>query len=282
MANYTMNYKQIHGIMFVFCVRKGYETMPEVTLQQLLLICPLVFFAGLVDSIAGGGGIISLPAYIFAGVPYHLALGTNKFASTMGTTVATARFVKKGKLHLASAGCAIAAALVGSPLGALLALRIDEAVLRYVLIVMLPVLAVFILTNKSFRTDEQRTARGLLAACLLSALAGFVVGAYDGFFGPGTGTFLILIFNAIIGFDILTASGNAKAVNLASNIAALITFLLSDSVVFALAVPAAVFGIAGNYVGAGLALKNGMKIIRPAFIAVLALLLGKLVFDLLQ
>jgi len=255
--------------------------MPEVTLQQLALICPLVFFAGLVDSIAGGGGIISLPAYVLVGVPYHLALGTNKFASTMGTTVAAARFIKNGKRHLASAACAVVAALAGSPLGALLALRISEDALRYVLIVMLPVLAVFILTSKSFKTDARQTARGTLAVCLLSTLAGFIVGAYDGFFGPGTGTFLILIFNAVIGFDILTASGNAKAVNLASNIAALITFLISGSVVFGLAIPAAVFGIAGNYLGAGLALKNGMKIIRPAFVVVLALLLGKLVLDLL-
>ena len=247
--------------------------------MQLLIICPLVFFAGLVDSIAGGGGIISLPAYIAAGVPAHLALGTNKFASCIGTSVATFRFIKNGKLHITAALAAVSAALIASPLGALLALRVSEAFLRYVLLGLLPVLAFFILSKKGFREDGAANKHSRSTIIRLSLAAGFCIGMYDGFFGPGTGTFLILIFNIIIGFDLLTASGNAKAVNLASNLAALITFLLSGAVLFRLAIPAALFGIAGNYIGAGLALKKGARIIRPLFVVVLALLMAKLLFD---
>jgi len=250
-------------------------------ITQLLIICPLVFFAGLVDSIAGGGGIISLPAYVAAGVPYHMALGTNKFASTIGTSVATARFVKNGKVNYKAAAVSVPSALAGSYAGARLALMISEVYLQYTLIVMLPFIAVFILKSGNFKKDGYTKQISDVAMMLLSTAAGFIIGAYDGFFGPGTGTFLILIFNAVIGFDILTSNGNAKVINLSSNAAALATFLYSGMVVIPIGVFAAVFGIAGNYIGSGLALKKGIKLIRPMFIVVLSLLMAKVVYDLI-
>ena len=250
-------------------------------LSKLFIICPLVFFAGFVDSIAGGGGIISLPAYVAAGVPYHMALGTNKFASTLGTSVATARFIKSGKVNFRAAAVSVPAALFGSWLGARLALMISEIYLQYTLVAMLPVLAVFILKSKNFQNETFEKKLSGTAVLVLSAAAGLVVGAYDGFFGPGTGTFLILIFNTVVGFDILTSSGNAKVINLSSNAAALATFLYTGNVVVFVGVFAAVFGIAGNYIGSGLALKKGIKLIRPVFIFVLAALMIKIIYDLI-
>jgi len=248
-------------------------------MNQLLIICPLVFFAGFVDSIAGGGGIISLPAYVAAGLPYHMALGTNKFASSLGTSVATARFIKNGKVHFKAAAVSVPAALFGSWIGARLALKISEVYLQYTLIITLPFLAVFLLRSGKFKNEELKKNITGAAVLALSAAAGFVVGMYDGFFGPGTGTFLILIYNAVIGFDILTSSGNAKVINLSSNVAALATFLASGNVVVPIGACAAVFGIAGNYVGSGLAIKKGIKLIRPVFILVLAILTLKILYD---
>jgi len=248
-------------------------------LSKLFIICPLVFFAGFVDSIAGGGGIISLPAYVAAGIPYHMALGTNKFASTLGTSVSTARFIKNGKVHLRAALVSIPAALFGSWLGALLALQISEIYLQYTLVVMLPFIAVFILKNKNLREDGFEKKLPGTAVLLLSAAAGLILGVYDGFFGPGAGTYLILIFNAVIGFDILTSSGNAKVINLSSNVAALATFLVSGHVVIFVGVFAAAFGIAGHYIGSGFAIKKGVKFIRPVLVFVLMILMVKIIYD---
>ncbi len=249
-------------------------------LQQLLIVCPLVFFAGLIDSMAGGGGIISLPAYVAAGLPPHLALGSNKFSATWGTLFSTLRFLKKGRVHLKAALLAAAGALVGSAVGSRLALLTSEVYLKVILLVALPILAVFITTNKALDGEKESSFVFTPKTACMSALTGLAIGGYDGFFGPGTGTFLILVFHTLLHFDLLTASGNAKVVNLASNTASLCTFLISGNIVFALAIPAAFAGLAGNMLGSHLALSKGVKAIKPAFVVVLCLLLLKVGFDL--
>lgn len=249
------------------------------TVILLLKICPFIFLAGLVDSIAGGGGLISLPAYMFAGLPIHFAYGTNKFSSTFGTFFSTLRFVRSGKIHYISAVISAAAALFGSHWGAKAALALDEKYLKYCLVVLLPVIGVFVLTRRGFGEKETAAELSRIKVILLSFLSGLLIGAYDGFFGPGTGTFLILIYTGVIGFSLITASGNAKVVNLSSNIAALITFIIGGKVSFIVGIPAALFGILGNWIGSGLAIKNGAKVIKPVFIGVLALLFIKIVVD---
>lgn len=254
----------------------------EISVQTLLIICPLVFLGGFIDSIAGGGGLISLPSYIFIGLPPHAALGTNKFSSSIGTLVATIRYGRNRQIHYKSAFSAAVAALAGSYLGARLALAFDESFLRLLLVILLPVLAVFILTRRKFGEESKIAELPERRVILLSTLAGFVIGGYDGFFGPGTGTFLVLVFTGSIGFDLSTASGNTKVVNLASNIAALVAFIPAGAVVYAIGIPAAISGILGNWIGAGLAVRNGAKVIRPVFIGVLVLLFGKLLWDLVR
>lgn len=251
------------------------------TVQMLLIICPLVFFAGVVDAVAGGGGLISLPAYLAAGLPPHMAIATNKVSSSCGTLVATLRFMLGRKIHYLSALVSAAAALVGSYFGAQLNMMLEEKYLSYVLIVLLPVIAVFLLCKRDFGERDRAVELTRAKMLIYSVLAGLVVGCYDGFFGPGTGTFLILAYTGLIGFDLVTASGNAKVVNLAANAAALTTYAFSGKVVWLLGLTAALFGIAGNWIGSGLALKKGGKIIRPMFFVVLVLLLVKIIVDLI-
>ncbi len=252
----------------------------EVTLRMLLIVCPLVFLAGLVDAVAGGGGLIALPAYLVAGLPPHFASATNKCSSVFGTTLSTFRFLKQGRFHRRAAIVSAVTALIGSALGTRLNLLLSEKALHYVLIVLLPVIAVFLLLRRDFGLESRVEELSRQKLTVLSALIGLVLGAYDGFFGPGAGTFIILAFTALCGFDLVTASGNAKVVNLCSNIAAFVTFASAGKILWALGLPAACCSIAGHYVGSSLALKDGAKIIRPMFFVVLSLLLVRVGWDL--
>lgn len=256
------------------------ELFMQIDIKTLLIVCPFAFLAGLVDSIAGGGGLISLPAYVFAGLPMHFALGTNKLSSTFGTFFSAARFVKNKQVHLKSAIASVIGALMGSRIGALAALALSDIYLKYCLIILLPVIAVFILTRRDFGENTWAENLSMTKIVVLSLVSGFVIGAYDGFFGPGTGTFLILIYTSLIGFNLITASGNAKMVNLASNVSALFTFIQNGTVYFWVGLPAAIFGIIGNWIGSGLAIKKGAKVIKPVFIGVLILLFVKIGMDL--
>ncbi len=243
------------------------------TLTQLLIVCPLVFLAGLIDAVAGGGGLISLPAYLAAGLPPHMALGSNKFSSSCGTIISCTRYIQHKRVFWPTALTAIGGALLGSPLGAQAILVVDTSIVRILMLVAIPLVALLVLVRKNFGDTAQPRPFGAKAALVISGVIGLVVGFYDGFFGPGTGTFLVMLFTAVLGYDLVTASGNAKLVNLASNIGSFTMFLIHGHVMLPLAAVAAVFGIAGHYVGAGLAIKQGGRIIRPMFIVVLTLLL---------
>jgi uncharacterized membrane protein YfcA len=233
------------------------------------------------DAIAGGGGLISLPAYCLAGLPAHVCLGCNKFSSCSGTLFSAGRFLRSGNIHFKSASVAAAAALIGSFLGARLALFLNDHALRVAMLILLPAAAAFLFLRGRKGTDENTFSRlSPRRAVFLSAAVGFTIGAYDGFFGPGSGTLLILAFTAVLGFDLKTACGNTKAVNLASNLAALVTFLAAGTIQYRLAVPAAACSIAGHWIGSGLAIKKGAAFIRPVMLIVLVCLFSKLVFDL--
>lgn len=243
-------------------------------------IFPLIFLSGFVDAIAGGGGIISVTAYLAVGLPAHLALGTNKFSAVLGTGISMARFAKGGYVRWDAALAAFLGALAGSALGANLALHIDERILTYILIAALPAVALPVLFNRGFGVREKTLSQ--TRTLVYSLLVGFCIGGYDGFFGPGTGTFLIMAFTAVLGLNVLTACGNAKVVNFASNLAAVATFVLNGQVDYRLGVPCALCAILGQYLGAGLALKKGLRIVRPMILVMIVLLLVKVGWDLLH
>ncbi|MCL2169214.1 MAG: TSUP family transporter [Defluviitaleaceae bacterium] len=244
---------------------------------QIVILCALIFLGGFIDSIAGGGGLISLPAYVLTGVPMHSALASNKFSSTFGTAFSAWNFLRNGKVYVKAIPVSVVFALAGSAFGAYIALLTSDEVLRNLLLVMIPIIAVIVIVKRDFgkenRMDTLKTGTILTGA----AIAAGVIGFYDGFFGPGTGTFLILIFTIFLRFDLVTANGNSKIINLSSNLGSMVTFIISGHIVFQLAVPAAVFGILGNVIGSRLAIKIGAKIIKPVLIGVLTLLLFTLI-----
>ena len=242
-------------------------------------ICFGVFCASFMDAIGGGGGIISVPTYLLAGLPVHFALGTNKLSSCIGTVASTVRYIRNGCVDWLLGIPSVALALFGAHIGTKLQLAADEKYLKLLLLIVLPVIAVILLKKKAL--PEQREPmnewrrRGIVWGSAL------VIGAYDGFYGPGTGTFLLLLFCYVAKLDVRTASGNVKLVNLSSNIGALATSLVAGKVLVPVGLLAAVFSIAGQYIGAGLALKNGSKVVRPVILVVLVLLATKVVLELL-
>lgn len=249
------------------------------TVKMALIVAVGVFLASFMDAIAGGGGIISVPTYLLAGVPMHMALGTNKVSSGIGTAVSTARFIKNGYIDWKLGVPSVALALVGSFVGTSIQLMIDEVYLQYLLLIVLPVVAFVVLRQRQF--PEERGEIDRRKQCAIVWLASFVVGAYDGFYGPGTGTFLLLIYCNLAKMDVRTAGGNVKLVNLSSNIGAFVTSLRSGQVFLVLGLIGAVTSIAGHYVGSGLAIKNGSKIVRPTVVIVLILLAVKVVYELI-
>lgn len=250
------------------------------TWQMIAIVCPLTFLAGFVDSVAGGGGLISLPAYYLAGLPPVLAAGTNKLSACLGTVAATGRFIVGKKVDLRAGIAAALGAFPGSWLGTSLLKQIPEDTIRVMMIIAIPLVALVVLrkggnlNSKPIVSNQWR-----LPVCVA---IGAVIGFYDGLVGPGTGTFLILMFTMLLGIEGVMASGTAKVVNLASNLASLSNLFLSGSVLVGLGLPAAACAIAGNLLGAGMTMKKGTKFIRGMLLVVLALLLAKMCYDVLS
>ena len=241
------------------------------TVWTFCIVCPLVFLAGFVDAVAGGGGVISLPAYLLAGVPVKLAAGTNKLANGCGTALSVAKYAKSGNIEWACALPAGVGALIGAAIGSRVALAIPDAVLEIVILAALPLAAV-ILTLARSKTDADAKALPRAKIILFGGLIGLFIGVYDGLVGPGTGTFLTIAFSVILGFGLLKASGCARTANLASNIASLVVYLVNGSVLFSVGVPAIACSMLGNYLGSRYAIRGGSKKIRLVMFFVLGLL----------
>ncbi|MDD3193467.1 MAG: TSUP family transporter [Oscillospiraceae bacterium] len=253
----------------------------EITWKTFAVVCPLIFLGGFMDAVAGGGGIITLPAYMFAGVPIHMAYGTNKFGNSFGTAIATFNYGRGGFIRWKPGFLCAAMSLIGSWLGALVVVALSEQALQYCTTILLPAVAIFMILNRNIGKKEKEEATGKKLYAL-SALIGLVIGMYDGFFGPGTGTFMVLAFTALLGYSLINASGNAKLVNLASNVGGLIAYIYHGNVLFLLGIPAAICSIAGNYLGTKMAIKIGGKFIRPVLLTAMGLLVVKLIFDILS
>lgn len=245
------------------------------TFQTFLIVCPMLFLAGFVDAIGGGGGLISLPAYLLAGVPIHQTIATNKLSSTCGTALATLRFIKEGLVNWRLAAPTIVFAILGSSLGAHLSMAVEEGIMEMVLFIVLPVVAFVVLNKKIFHDNEDAQLILNRRLWITAVASAFVVGIYDGFYGPGTGTFLIIAFTVFAKLDLKTANAQAKVINLTTNITSLVIFLLNGQALILLGLAAAVCNMAGNYLGAGLAMTKGSKITRPVILLVLGLLFLK-------
>lgn len=244
----------------------------NISLVAFLIVCPLVGLAGFVDAIGGGGGLISLPAYMIAGLPPHNAIATNKMSSACGTALTTGRFIKNGLVNFTLAIPAVIGAIVGSFIGAQISMRIPERVLSIAILGLLPIVAFIVLNKKIFKDNGSEKIELDKRTIITTIIIALVIGMYDGLYGPGTGTFLIIAFTVATKMGMKVANAHAKVINLTSNVTSLVVFLLSGKVVISLGIAAAVCNMIGGYLGAGLVMKNSSKIIRPIVILVLVLL----------
>lgn len=246
-------------------------------LTKYLIICPLIFIAGFIDAVAGGGGLVSLPAYMITGIPVHNCIATNKMSSFMGTSVTTAKYARKGFIPWKIGMVCIPCALAGSSLGAKASLLVPDNILKTILMIIIPLTGIYVITRKG--NLETNITRSDKAALFISALVALFIGAYDGFYGPGTGVFLILLLTCFAGMKLTTANGLAKVINLSTNIAALVVFLIDGQVLFPLGVVAGLFNIAGNYIGATCFVQNSSKIVKPVMVSVLLIFFLKLILE---
>lgn len=247
--------------------------------MEFLIICPALFLAGFVDAIGGGGGLISLPAFMLAGLPPHAVLATNKMSSTMGTIFSTAKYIRNGFVVWRLAIPGIIAAFVGSVLGSNLALIASETVLQWFMLFAMPLVGVYMLFKKDFGEQEGKasfSSRKTMALVVISALT---VGTYDGFYGPGTGTFMILALAFLARLPMDNCAGLAKVINLTSNIAALSVFLLNGAVWLVPGLVGGAFCALGHIMGARVYTANGAKVARPIIIVMICLFTCKLVYD---
>lgn len=239
-----------------------------------VFLCAAGFLAGFIDSVAGGGGLITLPALIAVNLPPHLALGTNKFQSMFGTSFALINFQRKAKVIWKIAAVGIPFALIGSVAGAKLALVMPASALAKIIVVLIPPLAVFVfLSGKMTGGGVRHHGVGHSPpSWFLTSSACLIIGTYDGFLGPGTGTFLILALVFFSNISLLHASATAKTFNLASNVGAFVTFLVSGYVYLPYAMAMAGFNILGNIIGSHFAMKHGRKFIQKILFVSLSLL----------
>ncbi|MSP60946.1 MAG: permease [Myxococcales bacterium] len=257
--------------------------MTEVGSLHLAVVVAVAFAAGLVDAMAGGGGILTVPAIASFGLPVGAIMGSNKLVGTSGSTIATLRFLLRGKIDLPVALLGGGLAAIGAVLGALALLalgKFDDRIARSLLGLLLIAMALYMFLRRSLGGASAYagpTGRNLA----ITAATGLGLGFYDGFFGPGTGSFLVFVMVRFLKFDFVVGTGNAKFLNFASNVASLITYLASGLVVWKIALPMGVANAAGAWVGASLAITGGARFVRFVFLAVAVAIAGRMLSVLL-
>lgn len=249
----------------------------QVSFLTFLIVCPLTFLGGFVDAVAGGGGLISLPAYLIAGLPVHLAIGTNKLSSSMGTALAAYRYAKSGYIPWRlAAGCCVCA-LTGSMLGARLALLIEPGIFKLLMLVVLPLTGAYVMLSPAL--DREKPPLSFRRTLLLGMAAALLIGMYDGFYGPGAGAFLLLLLTSLAHMKLSEANGTAKIINLATNLAALAVYLASSKVIALLGLAGGLFSVAGNYLGTRSFNRGGARIVKPVMITVLGVFFVKVLLE---
>lgn len=250
---------------------------------NLLLLCLAAFAAGLIDAVVGGGGLIQIPA-LFSVLPQAAPatlFGTNKLASIFGTASAAVRYARRIDVPWRAALPAALTAFVLSYLGAMTVSIMPREWLRPLVLLLLIVVTAYTYTRKNLGAVDQRRQHGR-KDMLLAALGGGAIGFYDGFFGPGTGSFLIFMFVRFFGLDFLRASVSSKIVNAATNLAALLFFGANAHVLMATGLAMAVFNIGGSLLGTHLAIRHGAGFVRRVFLGVASVLIVKFAWDTFQ
>lgn len=250
------------------------------SIPSLIFVCIAGFVASFVDSIAGGGGLISVPAYLLIGLPPTMVNGTNKFSATCGSLTSSIKFIKSKKADFKILKIALPFTIIGAIIGVNTALSIPENFLKTIITVMIIFIGIYTYFSKNLGLKDSfkgYASKNMILACLLALAIGF----YDGFFGPGTGTFLTFGIIAIFGFDFTKASANARVLNFTSNIVSLILYAINGRILYQYGIPVAIFAVIGAKFGTQFALKNGAKFIKPIFIIISFLTAVKMIVDII-
>lgn len=249
------------------------ELQMTAEIAALLLMTGLL--AGFVDAIAGGGGLIALPVILSIGLPPQLALGTNKLQGTFGTLSSSYHFFRKGQVDFRKALPGILFTFAGAAAGTLVVQRLDSSFLGRIVPVMLAGVLVYTFLSRKMGTTQTVPK---MAAFRFYLLFGLGLGFYDGFFGPGTGSFWMAGFCVFMGFDMTRSAGFTRTMNFTSNIVSLTVFIIGGNVLFSVGLLMAAGQIVGARLGSNLAIQNGARFIRPIFMAVVGLTVARLIY----
>ncbi|MBO1199568.1 TSUP family transporter [Staphylococcus simiae] len=252
----------------------------DLSLTIISTIIVFGFVAAFIDSVVGGGGLISTPALLAIGLPPSVALGTNKLASSFGSFTSALRFIRSGKVDLKVVSKLFIFVFLASSLGAFVATMIPSQILKPLIIIALTSVFIFTIFKKDWGSVRTFTHFTVAKAILFAGLF-IVIGFYDGFVGGGTGSFMLFVL-LLFGFDFLSAAGNAKVLNFASNLGALVLFMALGQVNYVYGLIMAASMIVGSYVGAQFAIKQGVGYIKVLFIVITAILIVKNIYDYLQ
>lgn len=250
----------------------------NVDVGTFLFLGVACFIAAFIDAIAGGGGLITVPAYLASGLPAHIALGTNKVSSSIGTVASSLKFATSGKVNKEMVKRMIPFSFIGALMGVRTVVLIDSKYLYPIAIVLLLLVLVYTLINK--KMGEKNNFTGLNKSNIRQGkIMAFVMGFYDGFFGPGTGSFIIFALIKIFKLDFTNASGNAKILNLTSNLASMLLFIYLGKVNFFYSVPIGIIMVFGATLGAKMAVSKGTSFIKPIFLVVTTIVLVKMILE---
>lgn len=248
----------------------------EITFGVLLFCIAAFFVAGFIDSVAGGAGFVTAPSLLLVGLPPHVALGTGKLATTIGSLVALWTFWRGNLILLKIVPVGVICAMIGSASGAWCALQIDSNALGKIIVIMLPLGILFTIFSGGFKLSEGELPKKFFWTKVV--LIGILIGFYEGFFGPGAGTFFLIALHIFLKMGLVQASGTAKAFNIAANFAAFCMFASGDCVSYQVALPCALASMLGNRVGAFYAIKVGGTFVRNILYAVVGLLIVSLTY----
>ncbi|MFV0321877.1 MAG: TSUP family transporter [Alphaproteobacteria bacterium] len=243
--------------------------MEDISLYTYIFLWFVGIFAGFVDSIAGGGGLLTVPALTSAGVPPQFVLGTNKLQGSFGSFSSSLKFLSSKEVSLRSIALAFACSFVGSCIGSLSVQQINADFLEPLILVMLILVALFFIFSPKMNETESKAR---LTPFVFALIFGTSIGFYDGFFGPGTGSFFVIALMTMRGMGLKSATMRAKILNFASNIGALLFFIIGGAVIWQIGLLMATGQFIGARLGAGMVMSKGTKLIRPMVIIVAILM----------
>ena len=246
--------------------------------MKIIYLCFFGFLAQFVDSIAGGGGLISIPALFAFGVPPHFALGTNKFGAMFGTVSSAYGFIKSKKIYIPLLKYMVPCTVLGAVLGVNTVLLIDQKILNVIIVVLLLIVCFYTILKKDLGSENNFKGLNRRNIILGSSFA-LIIGFYDGFFGPGAGSFMIFALITFLGFDFLNSCGNGKILNAASVVTSFIVFAINGKVDYLIGIPMGISMMLGALIGTRLAITNGAKLIKPIFIIISISFMIKLSID---